>query len=71
MTAEMPSSERKDLKFSQEFFIFDGILAMYQMGEADKRTLGMEIVKMRGSNHSWSLVPYEITSGGFKVYSIQ
>ncbi len=71
LTAEMLSSERKDLKFSQEFFIFDGIVAMYQVGEEDKRALAVEVVKMRGSNHSWALVPYEITSNGFKVYSIQ
>jgi len=71
LTAEMVSSERKDLKFSQEFFIFDGIIAMYQMEQEDRRALGVEIVKLRGSNHSWSLVPYEITPDGFKVYSVQ
>ncbi len=71
LTAEMVSSERKDLKFSQEFFIFDGIIAMYQMEQEDRRSLGVEVVKLRGSNHSWSLVPYEITPEGFKVYSLQ
>ncbi len=71
LTAEMASSERKDLKFSQEFFIFDGIIAMYQMEQADRRSLGVEVVKLRGSNHSWSLVPYEIMPDGFKVYSVQ
>ncbi|MGC8478684.1 MAG: ATPase domain-containing protein [Candidatus Micrarchaeia archaeon] len=71
LTAEMASSERKDLKFSQEFFIFDGIIAMYQMEQADRRSLGVEVVKLRGSNHSWSLVPYEIMPNGFKVYSVQ
>ncbi|MEM3227802.1 MAG: ATPase domain-containing protein [Candidatus Micrarchaeaceae archaeon] len=71
LTAEMVSSERKDLRYSQEFFIFDGIVAMYQMEQEDRRSLGIEIVKMRGSAHSWSLVPYEITPEGFKVYSVQ
>ena len=71
VNAEIPSSERVGLKFSQEFFIFDGIIMLYQSGQEDKRVLTMEIVKMRGSNHSWALSPYDITPQGFKVFTIE
>lgn len=71
LTVEMPSAERKGLKFSSEFFIFDGIITMYQTGQEDKRTLAIEVVKMRGTNHSWVLSPYEIESNGFKVFTIE
>ncbi len=67
LTAELPTSERKDVTFDPEFFTFDGIILLYEEGEADKRNLTLEIVKMRGSNHSWFLAPYEITSEGFSI----
>ncbi len=71
LTVEMPSAERKDLRFTPEFFIFDGIITMYQAGQEDKRTLAIEVVKMRGTNHSWVLSPYEIEANGFKVFTIE
>ena len=71
LTSDIMSSERDELRFSQEFFIFDGVIMMYQSGEEDKRVLTMEVVKMRGSNHSWALSPYEITPHGFKIFTIE
>lgn len=71
LTTELYSTERKKLRFSPEYFIFDGILAMYQGGEEEKRVLTMEVLKMRGSNHSLTLAPYEITSQGFRVFTIE
>ena len=38
--------------------------------QEDRRTLTAEVVKMRGTNHSWALAPYEITSGGFNIYTV-
>ncbi len=70
-TSELTSTERQSLTFSPEFFMFDGVMNMYQIGEKDRRTLAVEVVKMRGSNHSWALAPYEITPGGFKIYTIE
>jgi circadian clock protein KaiC len=67
LTAELPTSERKDVTFDPEFFTFDGIVLLYEEGEADKRSLTLEIVKMRGSNHSWFLAPYEIMNDGFNI----
>ena len=70
ITAEVPAPERSELRFSQEFFVFDGIIMMYQSGQEDKRVPMMEVVKMRGSSHSWALSPYDITSKGFKIFTI-
>ncbi len=69
-TYELSSGERNNLKFSKDFFLFDGVITLYQSGQEDRRMLLTEIVKMRGVNHSYALVPYEITSDGFKIYSI-
>ncbi len=64
---EMKSSERTALVFEQEFFIFDGILTLYESTKETGRELYMEIVKMRGTKHSRKLAPYDITGSGFKI----
>ena len=71
LTAEMPSPERSRLEVKAEFFIFDGIIVMYLRGEEDRRMLGMEVIKMRGSKHSFVTTPYEITASGVKVVSAE
>jgi KaiC/GvpD/RAD55 family RecA-like ATPase len=71
LTIELNSAERKEIKFSSEFFIFDGIFMMYQSEGNEKRSLNLEVIKMRRSNHSLSFAPYEITPKGFKVFAIE
>ena len=71
LTAEMSTPERSKLEFKPEFFIFDGMISMYERGEEEKRMLGMEIIKMRGTKHSFLTTPYEITSDGFNVVSAE
>jgi KaiC/GvpD/RAD55 family RecA-like ATPase len=70
-TAEMSTPERDKLEFKSEFFIFDGMIVMYERGEEEKRMLGMEVIKMRGTKHSFLTTPYEITSGGINVVSAE
>ncbi len=67
LTIEMHSIERKDLKFTEEFFIFDGIIALYQTEVSDRRVSNLEIIKMRGTKHSQTFSPYDIMSTGFRV----
>ncbi len=71
LTTELQSTERKNLRFSPEYFIFDGILAMYQSEAEERRVLTMEIIKMRGSDHSLALAPYEITPQGFRIFTVE
>lgn len=71
MTFEVPTLGMENFKFSEEFFIFDGVIVMYGQENENKRQLTLEIIKMRGTEHSWSLSPYEITEKGFKVFTIE
>lgn len=71
LTSEMRSPERKKLTFKTEYFVFDGIIVMYETGVDEKRMLGMEVIKMRGSRHSFITTPYEITPKGFNVTSAE
>jgi circadian clock protein KaiC len=71
LTAEMSTPEREKLEFKSEFFIFDGMIVMYERGEEEKRMLGMEVIKMRGTKHSFLTTPYEITSEGINVVSAE
>ncbi|MGC9099004.1 MAG: ATPase domain-containing protein [Candidatus Micrarchaeia archaeon] len=71
LTSELSNPERAKLEFKSEFFIFDGIIVMYQVGEEEKRMLAMEVIKMRGNNHSFVTSPYEITPKGFKIYAAE
>ncbi len=68
-TSETRNPDRKKLVFNSEHFIFDGMILMYQSGEAEKRIHTLEIIKMRGHNHSFVTAPYEITPDGFKIFS--
>jgi KaiC/GvpD/RAD55 family RecA-like ATPase len=71
LTAELSTPERNKLEFKGEFFVFDGIVIMYEAGEGDKRMLAMEVIKMRGAKHSFVTTPYDITSKGFYVISAE
>lgn len=65
---ELESIERKEVTFSPEFFLFDGIIILYQSEREERRVYNLEVIKMRGSHHSLSFAPYDITSKGFKVF---
>jgi circadian clock protein KaiC len=69
VTSELEIAEKSRLLFLPEFFLYDGIIVMYAGGAADteSRTLSLEVVKMRGSSHSFSTAPYEITPEGINV----
>ena len=71
LTVEMQRSERRGLVFPAEFFLFDGVISLYQEESEEKRALIAEVIKMRGSNHSWLAAPYEITDGGINFIGIE
>jgi KaiC/GvpD/RAD55 family RecA-like ATPase len=67
-TMEVPYNSRGDLRFSDEFFIFDGIFALYENPQAEKeRERKVEVFKMRGTPHNLASAPYKITSNGIVV----
>ncbi len=71
VTVEAESIDRGRLKFFPEYFIFDGIIALYQSREKEKRVQAMEVIKMRGSKHSLATASYDITPQGFSVAAME
>jgi len=70
-TTELNESDISDLKFQAEFFLFDGVILLYQLVKGERRTYNLEILKMRGTDHSRFTAPYEITPEGFKIYTLE
>ncbi len=71
LTMEIDTPEKQRLIFEPEFFIYDGIVIMYLSGGPEEnRVPTIEIIKMRGTKHSFSTVPYEITSKGINLLLI-
>jgi len=71
LTMEIETPEKDKLIFEPEFFVYDGIIIMYLSGgEEENRVPTIEVIKMRGTQHSFSTVPYEITSGGINLLLI-
>jgi KaiC/GvpD/RAD55 family RecA-like ATPase len=55
-------------RFGVETFVTEGTILMYYKRTDAVRVRSIEIFKMRGSNHSQNLHPYEITSNGIMVH---
>lgn len=68
LTMEIDTPEKEKLQFQPEFFIYDGIVIMYlSRGIDENRVPTVEIIKMRGTEHSFATVPYEITASGISM----
>jgi len=71
LTVEIDVAEKSRMFFQPEFFFYDGIITMYSSGDGGaNRSLTLEIIKMRGTNHSRATVPYEITPRGVDILSL-
>jgi len=68
ITSELATPVRSKLKFSAEQFAADGIIVLYNMPRKEKRIRALEIIKMRGTDHSRDLVPMKITQNGIMVF---
>ena len=55
-------------RFGVETFVTEGTIMMYNNRVDALRVRSIEIYKMRGSNHSQSIHPYDITSSGIVVH---
>ncbi len=55
-------------RFGIENFVTDGTIVMYYNRVESMRLRGIEIYKMRGSDHSKKIHPYEITQTGIVVH---
>lgn len=68
MTLEASHPRKEQLTFDIEHFVMDGIIAIYNLEQGDRRVRALEILKMRGTDHSRELVPFKVTPNGIKVY---
>ena len=55
-------------RFGVENFISDGSIVLYYKRHDNVRMRSMEIYKMRGSDHSKKIHPYDITQDGFLIH---
>lgn len=63
------SSDRRDMmRYDVEHYVMDGIVNLYNLDRGDKRIRALEIMKMRGTDHSRELVPFKVTPSGIRVY---
>ena len=51
-----------------EEFLTDGVIVLYNIRNQQIRQRALEILKLRCSDHSKKLVPYEITSKGVQIF---
>ena len=69
ITTELPENSKGISRFGVEDFLADGIIVLYYFREGAKRYRGLEVRKMRGTNHSSDIHLYKLTSGvGIQVF---
>ncbi|MEM0214852.1 MAG: ATPase domain-containing protein [Archaeoglobaceae archaeon] len=56
-------------RFGIENFVVEGTIVLYYTRVENTRMRSLEIFKMRGTNHSKKIHPFEITNKGIVVYS--
>ncbi len=69
ITTELPEGSTGISRFGIEDFLSDGIFMLYYFREGAKRYRGLEVRKMRGTDHSSDIHLYKITTGsGINVF---
>ncbi|MBS3060016.1 MAG: hypothetical protein J4432_00725 [DPANN group archaeon] len=64
LIAERSFSERGGIEFGLEEFITDGVIVLYNFTRKNERIRALEILKMRGTDHSKNIYPFHITPEG-------
>ncbi|MCL7410416.1 MAG: ATPase domain-containing protein [Methanosarcinaceae archaeon] len=67
MTCEI-IDDTKQSRFGVENFVTEGTVVLYYKRHENVRMRSMEIYKMRGSDHSKKIHPYDITPTGFVIH---
>ncbi|MGV9173229.1 MAG: ATPase domain-containing protein, partial [Promethearchaeia archaeon] len=61
ITTELPENSKGISRFGIEDFLSDGIIVLYYLKDKSKRYRGLEVRKLRGTNHSSDIHLYKIT----------
>lgn len=67
-TVEATTARKEAMVYDIEHFVMDGIINLYNLDREERRIRALEIMKMRGTDHSRDLVPFKVTPSGIKVY---
>jgi len=62
------TSGGKPSQFKAEMFLANGVILLRTIRQAEERVRAIEVLKMRGVNHSTRLHPFRITDVGIIVY---
>ncbi|AGK61007.1 RecA-superfamily ATPases implicated in signal transduction [Archaeoglobus sulfaticallidus PM70-1] len=69
LTCEVLSTEGDQIsRFGVENFVVEGTIVLYYTKTENVRVRGIEIFKLRGSDHSKKIHPFEITENGIVVH---
>ncbi len=69
LTCEIVEGENKASRFGVENFVTEGTILLYYTRIENTRVRSLEILKMRGTNHSKKIHPFEITDKGIIVHA--
>ncbi|RLI78312.1 circadian clock protein KaiC [Archaeoglobales archaeon] len=69
LTCEVVESGDRISRFGVENFVTEGTIVLYYTRMENIRVRSLEIFKMRGTNHSKKIHPFDITSEGVVVHS--
>lgn len=70
LTSELAEYDPNKLKFPPEFFLYDGLVMMHSAVGTEKTRPSIEVLKMRGTNHSHARIPYMIESSGVSLLTL-
>ena len=56
------------IRFNAEMFLANGVILLHNIKQREERIRAIEILKMRGVNHSTRIHPFKITNKGIIVY---
>jgi KaiC/GvpD/RAD55 family RecA-like ATPase len=68
LLTEMPEGQEGISRYGMEEFICQGVIALYNIRKGSERVRGLEILKMRGTDHSKRICLMEIGDAGVVVY---
>jgi circadian clock protein KaiC len=69
LTSEMPVGKQSISVFGIEEFIVDGVIILHHIQQRDVRIRGIEVLKMRGTDHGHRIYPFQLSKAGLDVQS--
>ncbi|WP_456328350.1 ATPase domain-containing protein, partial [Archaeoglobus sp.] len=68
-TCEIVEGSQAISRFGVENFVTEGTIVLRFERSGNVRIRALEIVKMRGTKHSYKIHPFEITDNGIVIYA--